>query len=816
MSSPESGTLKGLFRENVIAAMRQEIEQAGNQEVLFFGWLDSQNKIGRVELIARGNEESVGLPLERSYLPDIIIHNHPDNVLRPSEQDIAVSSHLADRGVGFIIVNSSCSDAYVVVEPVGKRERTALDAAGLSALLADGGPFSSALEHFEEREGQKDMVAHMCDAFNADATALIEAGTGIGKSLAYLIPAIHWSLANNEKVVLSTNTINLQEQLLYKDIPDLKKILHMDFSYVLMKGRGNYVCFNRMDEARQDLFSLIDEEELDQFNAISQWLDTADEESLSHLPFVPKPSLWDKINSQSGTCIGGRCAHFGRCPINRVRRDAARAHLVVTNHHFLLADAQLGEGSASLLPPFKRLVVDEAHNLEDSATSFFTRTVKLSSTLKLLKRIYSGPRKGKGYLVYLQKRKNFSHDETLEQLMTSTVQVRSLLFDMFERLGDFFSHYSQSSERDGVTVVEVDGNVLNDVHWNSDLLPAVGSFHKACSQLAADLIDFRRVFDKENDETVGRQVDGLVMGLMDVSQAINLFLGEDEGRYVRWVEKKGELGMVVAPVEVGDVLQDMLFGRMKSAVLTSATLTVGDSFEFLKNRLSMAGTDMEIRIPSPFVYDEQMKVFIPSDVAEPGHPRITDEIGGAILGVLKRTRGRAFVLFTSYRMLEHTHGMIAEQLKEAGYTLFKQGSESRRSLLDQFKSDIHSVLFGTVSFWEGVDAPGRTLECVIITKLPFKVPTEPITRARSSRILEQGGNPFLDYQLPIAVIKLRQGIGRLIRNRSDRGIIVILDPRILTKQYGNTFLKSIPTSTVAQGPLQELLEQMEAFMGITP
>jgi ATP-dependent DNA helicase DinG len=274
--------------------------------------------------------------------------------------------------------------------------------------------------------------------------------------------------------------------------------------------------------------------------------------------------------------------------------------------------------------------------------------------------------------------------------------------------------------------------------------------------------------------------------------------------------------MVVSPVEIGDSLQDLVFGRMKSAVLTSATLTVDGSFEFLKNRLSMEGTDMEISIPSPFEYDAQMKVFIPDDVAEPGHPRSTDDIGRAILGVLERTRGRAFVLFTSYKLLEVIHKMVADDLKTMGCSVFKQGSESRRSLLDHFKADVHSVLFGTVSFWEGVDAPGRTLECVIITKLPFKVPTEPIIKARSTKIVEQGGNPFLDYQLPLAVIKLRQGIGRLIRKSSDRGIVVILDPRILTKRYGSTFLQSIPSSNIAQGSLGDLFEQMESFIGITP
>jgi ATP-dependent DNA helicase DinG len=323
------------------------------------------------------------------------------------------------------------------------------------------------------------------------------------------------------------------------------------------------------------------------------------------------------------------------------------------------------------------------------------------------------------------------------------------------------------------------------------------------------------MLEPDTDETVARQVDGLVMGLLDVSQSIDLFLGEDEGRYVRWIEKRGEMGMIIAPVEIGEYIQDLVFRRMHSAVMTSATLTVGGRFNFLKGRLGLEGTDMEVSIPSPFEFDRQMKVLIPNDVAEPGHPRSSQDMGNAITEILQRTQGSAFVLFTSYKALEETHSMVAGFMKEMGCAVFKQGAESRRALLDGFKADVHSVLFGTVSFWEGVDAPGRTLECVIITKLPFKVPTEPIIKARSANIVQRGGNPFLDYQVPLAVIKLRQGVGRLIRNRSDRGIIVILDPRILFKQYGSIFLDSIPTSNVFKGSLQSVLEQIEGFIAIT-
>jgi len=819
MSSPEANPVADLhryFHDHVIDQMRQELSDVQGNEILFFGWADEGGKVHRVEVIARGNEESVGLPLERSYLPDVIVHNHPGDDVRPSDQDVRISSHLANRGVGFIIVSSDLSRMYVVVEPVERRKVELLDAGELTAWVSRGGPLAELLPHFEEREDQKAMIEHICDAFNRGGTALIEAGTGIGKSLAYLIPSLRWALENREKVVISTNTINLQEQLLYKDIPDLQRALNADFSHVLMKGRGNYICFNRLHEAQQDLFSLIDEEELEQFSAIVEWLGTAGEETLSHLPFVPKASLWDKINSQTGTCLGGRCHYFSTCPVNRVRRAAAGAHLIVTNHHYLLADAQLGDNTAALLPPYRRVIFDEAHNLEDSATSFFTRTVKISATLKLLGRIYSGPKKGRGYLVYLKRKGDFKGGKKLEGLMAATSEVRALLFEMFEKLEGFFSIHVRTEDGERGPVIELSQEVRETMFWIEEVLPGVDRFYRGCSQLAYDLFDLRQTMDAESEEMNRRQIDGFVAGLMEIVETIDLFLGEDEDRYVRWIEKKGELGLFVALIEVGELLQELVFSRMETCILTSATLAVGGSFEFLKNRLSLRSTAQEISLPSPFDYDRQMLVLIPRDVSLPGHPRYIDDLSSAVLRILEKTQGKAFVLFTSYQTLEVVHERIGTDLRGQGYTVFKQGSDSRRNLLDNFKADVHSVLFGTVSFWEGVDAPGRTLECVIITKIPFKVPTEPIVKARSEKILREGGNPFLEYQVPLAVIKLRQGIGRLIRNQNDRGIIAILDPRILFKNYGSLFIDSMPSENLYRGTLTEALEHIEGFLGITP
>lgn len=800
------------FTNDVLTDIRAEIEKAHGNEVLFFGWIDEEQVVNRVEVVSRGNDESTPVPLDEACLPDIIIHNHPDGNLTPSPNDINIASYIANSGVGFLIIDNTATGVYVVVEPFRKAKIVLLNSRQLMELLSSGSPLASTIPNFEEREGQKQMVAYVCDAFNDNAMALIEAGTGIGKSLAYLIPAVRWSLLNREKVVISTNTINLQEQLLYKDIPDLKKIIDEDFVYLLMKGRGNYVCLNRLYEAQQNLFSLIEDEEIEQFEAILGWLNTTEDASLSHLPFVPKPSLWEKINSTAGTCLGGMCPYFSECPVNRVRRQAAKAHIIVTNHHYLIADAQLEGTGASLLPSYKRVIFDEAHNLEDSATSFFTRTITLSGVLSLLGRLHAGSRKNRGYLVYLQRAKHFPDKRALRDAIEETSRLRSEAFEFFENLDLFFKKILEERGDVSESILEVDEALINHEDWKSVVENRIGVFSNQCNRLINALERIREELIDMRDERARRQIEGLIFMLGDILQTLTRFLETADDNYVRWIEKKHEIAISISVIEVGKLLNELVFERLKSCVLTSATLTVKNSFAFLKSRLGIESPQIETVLPSPFDYETQMKVLIPTDLAEPGHPDYIVDLCKSVTGVLQKTGGKAFVLFTSYRTLNEVYEMVRDALVGQGYIIFKQGEDSRRNLLERFKANINSILFGTESFWEGVDAPGKTLECVIITRLPFKVPTEPIIKARFERIRERGQNPFLDYYVPLAVIKLRQGIGRLIRNRLDRGVIVILDKRILVKSYGSFFLSAIPTENLFCGKLSDVLREIEEFM----
>ncbi|UCB45415.1 MAG: DEAD/DEAH box helicase [Spirochaetota bacterium] len=808
--------LNRYFTQIAISKIKSEIHAASRNEVLFYGWTDENNLVEEVEVVARGNEVSVAVPMTESFMPDVIIHNHPEGPITPSDQDVHISSLIAQRGVGFFIIDNDVTQLYVVIEPVTKIKRRPLDADKLTALLSAGETLSEILPNFEERDGQLEMIRAVSDSYNQDTIALIEAGTGIGKSIAYLLPSIAWSVENRGRVIISTKTINLQEQLLYKDIPDLETLFKGEFTYILMKGRGNYVCMNRVAEAKQDLFTLIDDEEGEQFQAIFDWIDKTEDGSLSDLTFVPETSLWEKINSQTETCLGGACQFFNRCFINRVKRRAVTSNIVVTNHHYLLADASLGSTGNSILPSFDRVIFDEAHNLEDSATSFFTRRITRSRLLRLLNRLYTGGRNKRGYIVYLQKRKVAVQDEKLEEIQKAVSGLKRAVSDMFETIKEFTITLNFPFRKDSQTVIELTGEVIDHPKWESVVLKSVGIFYKDCTSLVSKLFELKTSLDQAGEERYGKQIEGFISRLVETVETLDIFLKDDTVEWVRWIEDKNEIAIVLAPINVGSTINELIFKRVKSAILTSATLTVDGSFDFLKGRLHLDDVGIMVRIDSPFQWDKQMRMFIPTDLVEPDHPDYNQILSEHILNILLKSGGKAFVLFTSYRVMDDVFNSIKDQLLAEGIISFKQGDDSRKNLLERFKYDIRSTLFGTESFWEGVDAPGPTLQCVIITKLPFKVPTEPIIKARLKQIEASGKNPFLEYSLPIAVIKLRQGIGRLIRNTRDRGIVAILDIRILRKSYGSVFLGSIPGGNPVQDNLNKILDELALFLSNTP
>jgi ATP-dependent DNA helicase DinG len=503
--------------------------------------------------------------------------------------------------------------------------------------------------------------------------------------------------------------------------------------------------------------------------------------------------------------------------VNRVKRKAITARLVVTNHHYLLADASLLGSGSSILPSYERVVFDEAHNIEDSATSFFTKSVTLSGTLRLLNRLYSEGKRKKGYLLFLRKQGVAADDLRFRGLTDLVKKAKASAFELFSGIEDLFAapggdDGGARTRGESSTVVEMGEELRASPLWEKTLAGRFGFFHASLGEVVQSLGEMAGDLERKGEEKAGKQLGGFCAGIGDILKTVDLFLSEADRDYARWLEKRREAAVSVALVEIGPTLKQILFSRVKTAVFTSATLTVAGRFDFLKTRLSLErSADRETResvIPSPFDYGSQMAVLLPTDIVEPDHPGYGDALSASAVKILNKTRGKAFVLFTSYRTLNEVFERVKPEIDEAGFLIFRQGSESRRSLLDRFKGDIHSILFGTESFWEGVDVPGEALECVIITKLPFKVPTEPIVKARLERVRENGGDPFLDYSLPSAVMKLKQGAGRLIRNRS----VVILDRRVQTRRYGSLFLESIQGGTLLTGTLDEILSMCDAFL----
>ena len=812
--------IKDIFSENVIKSISNEIKSSYNNEVLFFGWINESGKIDKIEVIARGNEECVSFPIQRSYLPDVVIHNHPNGELTPSEADMSVASFIAQRGVGFIIINNDVSDLYIAVEPIKRKKFEPIDANECIEYLSKGSRAESIIEGFEEREGQKEMVKEVCKSFNENKTALIEAGTGIGKSLAYLIPAIEWSIKNRERVIISTKTINLQEQLIKKDIPTVKRIIGKDFEFTLMKGRGNYVCLNRIMEISQDLFSFIDDEEQDQFDKILSWVRKTEDGSISDLPFTPIPTLWEKICSKTETCLGAKCRYFSDCFVNKVRREALRSHLVITNHHYFLADSSLSETGVSVLPNYNRVIFDEAHRLEDSATSFFTKTINEYTINALLNQLHKfGKNKTeKGYISYLKKKKLLDNDSQYRRVIRVIQEVRESADSLFIELSNFIKDFIQNEasfnndQKELYQVIEINDYVKNNHSWDLNILPIIGAFYKSISSLENQLLEIRRSLDGKKREVEAKQIDGYILRLIDILQTIDIFLKDEDTDYVRWIKNKKRPSISISLIEIGKQLEKMIYDKVKTLIMTSATLTVRGEFNFIKGRLGINRPTLDVKIDSPFDFQKQMAIMIPNDIVEPQNPLYVQDLSMAIESLIRETRGNTLILFTSYATLNKTYGEIFNRISGDGFVLLKQGDKPRQLLLNNFKAQRNTILFGTESFWEGIDIPGENLQCVIITRLPFKVPTDPVIKARLKRIEIEGKNSFINYLLPLAVIKTKQGVGRLIRKKSDRGVIIILDKRIITKNYGEIFIKSLPNSALYISKLKDLLPLVRNYM----
>ncbi len=627
----------------------------------------------------------------------------------------------------------------------------------MDKYFGPGGGLSKILPDYESRDGQARMAEAVGRTLARGGALLVEAGTGTGKTLAYLIPAA----LSGKKVVVSTGAKNLQEQLIGKDIPLVEELFGGQIRSAVMKGRGNYLCRRRYKAFGQEpLFA--DTAEARMFATIREWAERTDVGDRAEVAGLPDDyKAWQEINSRSELCLGQACPSFDRCFVTLMRAEAATADIVVVNHHLFFADLAIRQSPfGEVIPRYDAVIFDEAHQVEQVAGDYFGSTI---STW----RIEEAAR------------------DTVRELAAAKIvdpDASRVLDGLTRRAGRFFE-LVKGEAGDGRRRLRK---------------PSQGIIREGADELLqslATVADFLSSV-KEPPETI----KGLVGRYRDMADLLRLIIGFDQDDHVYWAEARGRgVFLTATPVDIAAKLTESLYPRAEAFVFTSATLSVDDDFTFTKSRLGLDHAD-EAAIPSPFDYREQAVLYLAQDLPEPNADSFPAKAAARIGSLLTITEGRAFVLFTSYRMMNLTYDFL---VGESPYQLLRQGEAPRSELLAEFRADHHSVLFATAAFWQGVDVKGEALSAVIIDRLPFASPGDPVIEARIEAINKKGGNAFREYQTPMAALTLKQGLGRLIRGKEDRGLLAVLDSRIVSKSYGKTFMRSLPECDVVRS-LDEL------------
>lgn len=632
--------------------------------------------------------------------------------------------------------------------------------ATIEDILGPNGLLTRSLQGFEFRPSQLEMAFQIQAAIQKEIPAIVEAGTGTGKTFGYLVPII----LSGKKAVISTGTKNLQDQIYFKDLPLLQKVTRLNGNAMIMKGRKNYLCLYKYHQyfSQSSLFKSGSAEEAK--NRLDEWLDKTAFGDRAELPWLSDDDpLWDSLSSTSDHCLGVHCMFLEDCFLGKLHSKAAGSKIIIVNHHLFFADLKVKKsGFGEIIPRSQVVLFDEAHNIEEIGTSYFGESLSTNQLTELVSD--------------LENMVKGSHDSIRGDLKRRLNETKTAV----EQLWGLFEHREDKGRLDHETLSAICEGSARDIGRGLRFV-----CEKAWTEQEPDPI---------GSETARKQDSAWFKALAaragELNHLMDQVLWKRNIDWLNWYEKrKRSLVFHASPLDISERMDELLYQKVHTIVLTSATLSTNGNFDYIRSRLALPEETMEGIYPSHFDYETQTLMYIPKDLPAPNDPDFGSGIAQRISDIVIRTKGRALVLFTSHYNLNLVWQVLKDRVP---YAVYRQGDAPRSVLLDMFRNDVHSILLGTASFWHGVDVPGESLSCLIVDKLPFDSPGEPIVAARIDAIRDQGGNPFMEYQVPSAIIVLKQGLGRLIRKGSDRGILSILDKRILTSRYGRLFLDSLP------------------------
>lgn len=825
------------------AAMRVAIRLAGGREVCFVCAVDAEGHLTSARAVARGQAGQVLALPGVAQRGEMLVHNHPSGWLEPSDADLSIAARLHDDGVGFGITDNDVTDLYVVTEVPRVAQKVVVPPSAIEQDFGPDGPLARGFGQYESRDGQRDMAMTIARTYADGGVALLEAGTGVGKSMAYLVPALRWAAANKERTVVSTNTITLQEQLFGKDLPLLAELLSdQPVRFALLKGWRNYLCLSRLGQAEAASASLFEAPQREELAVLSAWARTTKDGSLSDLATPPRPDVWEEVAAEGDLCTRLKCPHFDACFVFKARRVAATADVVVVNHSLLLADIAVRRASqnwaeAAVLPAYAHLVVDEGHHLEDAAANHLGSSVSNRAVSKLLNRLERrGGREAKGLLPTLETRlmargdllSVASLDLLRARLRPAVEHARGDSAELFDRIAAWLQDNKQAT-------IRLTPDLHTEAVWRDGLQAAMRNLTTALESIGEILRLIRERLETEDERD--EALLSLLMELRGVGSRTSSHIDglratldpPDEAKgFVRWAELRGRADgasrgnhsptvlLYSVPLDLAPILREDLFGRLSSTVVTSATLTPNADFGFLLGRFGLDEVDANVetaQFPSPFDYAGNALLIVPSDTPAPnvdpaGHQRA---VVTHVLDVAEASDAGLFVLCTSHRDVRALAAALRDAALVNGWPLLVHGEDGRDTLLKRFRQSGRAILVGTATFWEGVDVPGHALRGLIINKLPFRVPSEPMVAAQCDAIEARGGDAFKEYMLPHATLRLKQGVGRLIRTATDRGVIVLDDVRVVSKRYGRDLLDALPPARRVLRPWAEAEREIIDF-----